>query len=48
MDLGYEDDLYKLNALNDSEKGDLITNLKAFPGHRAKLMSVFEVIKTVP
>ncbi len=47
MELGYEDDFYKLNTLTDYERGELINNLKAFPGHQAKLMSVFEVIKNV-
>jgi len=39
--------MYKLNALTDSERNELITNLKAFPGHKVKLMSVFNVIKDV-
>ncbi len=47
IDLGYEDDLYKLNTLSDLEKNDLIASLKAFPGHKAKMAGLFQVIKDV-
>lgn len=42
--MGYGLDIYKLALLNDSQRNDLIAQLKVLPGHKAKLMSLFDVI----
>jgi hypothetical protein len=42
--VGYGLDIYKLALLNDSQRNDLIAQLKVLPGHKAKLMSLFDVI----
>ena len=47
MELGFRDDLSKLNALANKEITHMINGMCAFPGHHAKLMSVFAVVKDV-
>jgi hypothetical protein len=44
---GYGDSLEKIGKLTLNDRVGLIDRLGAFPGHRAKLMSVFEAIKDV-
>lgn len=46
MGFGY-DSLEKIGKLSLNDRGAIIDRLGAFPGHRAKLMSVFEAIKNV-
>lgn len=46
-ELGYGEDIYKLALLNDRQRYDLIASLKVLPGHKAKLMSLFNVIDEV-
>ncbi len=33
--------------LNDNQRSDLISQLKVLPGHKAKLMSLFDVIDEI-
>jgi len=47
LDLGYGNNMALLGKLTYGEKATLITQLNAFPGHRVKLMSVFEAIRDV-
>jgi hypothetical protein len=42
--VGYGLAIYKLALLNDNQRNDLIAQLKVFPGHKAKLMSLFDAI----
>ena len=44
---GYGESLEKIGRLNYNDMDLLINRLGAFPGHRAKLMSVFQAVKEV-
>lgn len=46
-DSGYADDVYKLALLNHAQRDDLLNQLKCMPGHRAKLLGVFQVIDEI-
>lgn len=47
IELGYGEDVYKLAVLNSNQRFSLINQLKVLPGHKAKLMSLFDVIDEV-
>ena len=44
---GYGSDVYKLALLTSQGRDDLVDQLKALPGHRAKLAGFFTVIDQV-
>eukprot|EP01022_Parablepharisma_sp_SALTPOND_P016636 TRINITY_DN2486_c0_g2_i1.p1 TRINITY_DN2486_c0_g2~~TRINITY_DN2486_c0_g2_i1.p1 ORF type:complete len:601 (+),score=45.45 TRINITY_DN2486_c0_g2_i1:1002-2804(+) len=44
-ELGYNENFTKLGTLTGAEISELINGLNVFPGHRAKLLSAFSVIK---
>jgi hypothetical protein len=46
-EIGYGQDIYKLALLNDNQRHELISQLKVLPGHKAKLMSLFDVIDEI-
>jgi hypothetical protein len=44
---GYGTDIYKLALLTAQGRNDLVDQLKALPGHKAKLAGFFTVIDQV-
>lgn len=46
-DLGYGTDVYKLALLNPKQREDFIGQLKAMPGHQAKIQGFFSVIDEI-
>ena len=45
--MGYDNEVYRLVLLTEREKADLMEQLKVLPGHKAKLMSLIDMIKDV-
>ena len=43
-DFGYENDIYMLGLLNNKEREDMMNQLKLMPGHRERMIAMFNVI----
>lgn len=45
--MGYETEIYRLVLLSEKEKSELVEQLRVLPGHKAKLLSLIDMIKEV-
>ena len=45
--MGYENEIYRLVLLSEREKAELVEQLRVLPGHKAKLLSLIDMIKEV-